>query len=310
MQERRHDGGDGTGRRVLFVDDSRLMRFAANRFMRDEFEMVLAENGRQAWDALERDAGIGTVITDLNMPEVDGIELIHRIRNSSDDRMRAMPILVVTGVDEKSGRRRAMDAGANDLVPKPFTGSDLTDPVREYLKRAAGGRNDESVARTARQHNIEPTRDALVDRLAQLASFHDRHGMEMSLLHVRLDNYERIAGGYGLNWAESLMRHVERVLAREVRNEDTIGRSGDDTFSILLMATPAIGAKRLRDRLRRHLARNPARYPGKTLEAEVSFAIQCPNVGEGRSASRLLHEGLQRLAEPANVTRLADRLQA
>src|SRR6056297_355954 len=293
--------------RILFVDDSRLMRFAGKRFLAQHFDVVVAEDGRQAWELLQQDDAIKVVITDLLMSELDGIELIRRIREAEHGRIRALPVLVVTSVEEKAGRRRALDVGANDLVPKPFSGADLVEPVQEYLRRSAA--QNDSRRQPARLANIVSTRDELTHRLEQIDSFHDRHGLEFSILHVQLDDYDEIATHHGLNWAESMMRHLERVLAREVHVEDTVGRSDDSVFSVILMATPAGGAKQLRARLREHLARNPARFPGRTIEMKVSFGIQCPGTGEGHSAEAMLRTGLDRLAEPANVTRLADRIR-
>lgn len=294
--------------RVLFVDDSKLMRFAAKRFLSENFETVLAESGGQAWRILQQDESIRVVITDLMMPEVNGVELIRRIREAEHSRIRALPVLVVTSVEEKAGRRRALDAGANDLVPKPFSGADLTDPVQSYLRQPV--MQEAHRPQPRRLANIESTRDALTHRLEQIISFHDRHGLEFTLLHARLDDYDEIATRFGLNWAESMMRHLERVLAREVRIEDTVGRSAETAFSVVLMATPAAGAKQLRIRLREHLGRNPVRFPGRTMNMKLSFFIQSPSTSDGHSAGNILKSGLERLAEPANVTRLADRIRA
>lgn len=294
--------------KILFVDDSRLMRFAGKRFLSQHFEVVLAEDGQQAWKILQQDDSIKVVVTDLMMPEVDGIELIRRIREAEHGRIRALPVLVVTSVEEKAGRRRALDVGANDLVPKPFSGADLVEPVQEYLRRLVV--SPDSRPQPSRLANIVSTRDELTHRLEQIGSFHDRHALEFSILHARLDDYDKIASDHGLNWAESMMRHLERVLAREVRVEDTVGRSDDSVFSMILMATSAAGAKQLRARLREHLARNPARFPGRTMPMQVSFSIQCPSTRDGHSAESILGTGLYRLAEPANVTRLADRVTA
>lgn len=294
--------------RILFVDDSRLMRFAGKRFLSKHFDVVVAEDGRQAWKLLQRDDAIKVVITDLMMPQVDGIELIRKIRESEVGRIRALPVLVVTSVEEKAGRRRALDVGANDLVPKPFSSADLVEPVQEYMKRHVVHQGDRP--HKARLANIVSTRDEFTHRLEQIGSFHDRHALEYSILHAKLDDYDKISSRHGLNWAESMMRHLERVVAREVRVEDTVGRSDDSVFSVILMATPAPGAKQLRARLREHLARNPARFPGCTMELKVSFSIQCPGTRDGHSAEAILRTGLDRLAEPANVTRLADRVTA
>lgn len=294
--------------RILFVDDSRLIRFAGQRFLRQHFDVVLAENGGEAWKLLQHDDSIKFVITDLMMPEVDGVELIRRIRDADHERIRELPVLVVTSVEEKAGRRRALDAGATELVCKPFSGADLIAPVREHLRTTSEPRA--SRLRPMRAPNLEHTRGTFVNRLAQISSFHDRHALEFSILHAKLEDYDDIASRFGLNHAESLMRHVERVLAREVRTEDTLGRSDDAVFSMILMATPATGAKHLRTRLREVLKRNPAQLPGRALHPKLSFSIQCPDGSSVHSAEAMLREGLARLDEPANVTRLVDRISA
>jgi len=292
--------------RVLFADDSRLMRFAGQRILRDHFDVCLAEDGRNAWDRLGDDDRIRALITDLQMPVMDGVELIQRVRASSDPRIRGLPIMVVTSVEEKSGRRRALDAGANDLIPKPFSGSDLVDPLTEHMRRAP----EAGIPRPASPPNIEQTRLTLCNRLEQVESFHLRHGLEFSLLHVRLDAYFDVVERRGLNHAEALMRHLERALAREVRTEDTLGRSDEATFTVILMATPGRGARRLSERLRWHLAHSPVRFPGHSVELKVSISIQSPGPHQARGAEELLRAGLARLAQPANVTRLSDHVGA
>lgn len=292
-------------KRVLFVDDSRLMRFAANRFLRQEFDVVQANNGRQASRLLMSDPTIGVVITDLIMPELDGFELIRRIRSARDIRIRSLPILAVSSMEEQKARRMALDAGANDLVPKPFSGSDLVEPARQYLARASQAR-----ARPSHPANVRVTRSDLVGTLEQVASYHDRIGQEYALLHLRVDNHAAIASRYGARWAESLMRHVERVVAREIRLEDSLGRSAEDVLTMVLMSTGATGAKCLRDRLREHLVSHPARYPGTTLAIQASFSVQCPDPKRHGDGETILREGLERLAQPANVTRLVDRVSA
>jgi len=295
-----------TAPRILFVDDSRLIRFAAQRFLGDRFDVVLAEDGRQAWNILERDETIRFVVTDLMMPDVDGLELIRRIRASRQRHVRALPILVVTSVEENAGRQRALDAGATELVPKPFSAADLVEPLRKHLLDApvsGTGRSD-----ATRFPNLERTRDTFVNRLEQVTSFHQRHGLEFSILHAKLDDYHTLVCQFGLKAAEQLIHHAECVIARQLRTEDILGRSGDSVLSMILMATPASGAKRLRSRLREHTARNPARLAGCRVELNVSFGIQCPDAVDGDSADSILEAGIARLAEPANVTRLYDRV--
>ncbi|MGB0513752.1 MAG: GGDEF domain-containing response regulator [Wenzhouxiangellaceae bacterium] len=290
----------------MFVDDSRLIRFAAQRILRAHHDVIVAENGAEAWRRVREDPTIRAVITDLIMPEVDGVELIRRIRADSDTRIRRLPVLVVTSVDETHGRRRALDAGADDLVPKPFSASDLTEPLRAYLQHS----DDEPGFRAARPANVENDRLGLVNRIGQVESFHRRHGLSFSMLHVRLDDHSEIARTLGVNHAEAMMRHLERAIAREVRAEDSLGRSEENACSVIMMATSRAGAKRVAERLRERLMRTPVRFPGRSVPVRVAVAIQTVRPDRIQDARALLREGLMRLDGPANVSRLPmERMQ-
>ncbi len=289
--------------RVLFVDDSRLIRFAASRGLSPRFEVELAEDGVSAWQALHAAPGIRAVITDLNMPRLDGVGLIERIRASSVDAIRDLPILVVTSVEESVGRQRALEAGANDLVPKPFTDRDLADPIGRYL---AADRPDFERATGATEHgNVERRRPGLLLRTEQALMLHARHDLPLSLVYVRLLNHARIAGRWGNAWAEATMRHVERLVADRVRVEDTVGRSAPDTFTLVLPATPESGAELLRERLDRALRRSPARFPSGSIGLELRTQVQSP--GAIRDAERLLAIGMLRLDAP-KVAHLSERM--
>ncbi len=289
--------------RVLFVDDSRLVRFAASRGLSPRFEVELAEDGVVAWQALHATPGIRAVITDINMPRLGGVGLIERIRASTVDAIRDLPILVVTSVEESHDRQRALEAGANDLVPKPFTDRDLADPIGRYL---AADRPDIELQRGATDHgNVERRRPGLLLRAEQALMLHARHDLPLSLVHVRLMNHARIAERWGNAWAEATMRHVERLLADRVRVEDTVGRSAPDTFTLILPATPESGAELLRERLGRALRQSPARFPSGSVGLEVRTQVQVP--GAVRDAERLLAIGMVRLDAP-KVTHLADRM--
>lgn len=291
--------------RILFADDSRLIRFAGKRFLDSAFEVTLAADGLEAWRCLERDGFFGALVTDLNMPQMDGFELIGRVRGSTDLRLRRLPIVVVTDIDEVNGRRRALDMGADEVVPKPFSGNDLLTPLRHYLSCADPARR---VAGPL--PNVESCSEGLANRLEQVLSFHARHGLEFTLLHARLNNHAAILQRHGLNWGESVMRHLERTLAREIRLEDSVGRSGESTFSVILMSTPLSGAKLLRERMRGHLARASVRFPGRSLDLCVSLSLQRVAPGQDQSAASLLKAGLQRLEMPANVSCLPRRQSA
>lgn len=113
---------------IFTVDDSRTMRDMLLLALTDAgFDVVQAEDGV---DALERLEGVtpDVIITDINMPRMDGFELIEKLR--ADGRYRATPILVLTTESEQSRKDRARQAGATGWIIKPFNPEKLVDAIR------------------------------------------------------------------------------------------------------------------------------------------------------------------------------------
>ena len=104
--------------RVLLVEDTAFLREALSRVLRRQgYEVVEASDGQAALSLLESELP-DLVVTDLAMPVMDGIELIHRLRN--DDRTATLPILVVTAEPTIQAERSARRAGAAAVLPKPL----------------------------------------------------------------------------------------------------------------------------------------------------------------------------------------------
>lgn len=115
-------------RRALVVDDSRVMRSMLRRVLeRRGFDVVEAENGRAALERLALMRIPDLALVDWNMPEMNGIDLISAIRlDPNYDQMRVM---MVTTETEMSQVERAMNAGANEYVMKPFSEDVLSDKL-------------------------------------------------------------------------------------------------------------------------------------------------------------------------------------
>jgi DNA-binding response OmpR family regulator len=103
--------------RVLVADDDRLTALRIGRTLeRWNLDVVVANDGRQAWEAVQRDAGISLVILDWMMPGLDGSELCRRIRR---DASRAhLYVILLTARDGQSDRVAGLDAGADDYLAK------------------------------------------------------------------------------------------------------------------------------------------------------------------------------------------------
>jgi chemotaxis protein histidine kinase CheA/ActR/RegA family two-component response regulator len=129
--------------RVLIVDDSRMARESAARLLSAAgYQTVAAEDGWDAWEVLG-ERRFDAVVTGLEMPRVDGFQLIARIRHEST--LRGLPIVVLSSRTSQSTRQRALLAGANIFLPKSRYKRSLVEAVASCLREhavapAAGGR--------------------------------------------------------------------------------------------------------------------------------------------------------------------------
>ena len=106
--------------RALVIDDSRTVRAIIGRILRDEgLEVVEAANGREGLERLREESGVELVLVDWNMPEMNGLEFIQAVR--ADRAYDAVRIMMVTTETEQGQVVRALEAGANEYLMKPFT---------------------------------------------------------------------------------------------------------------------------------------------------------------------------------------------
>lgn len=123
---------------VLVVDDSRVMRDMLTACLRPDPEVVVthAASGLEAIEQLSLRA-FDLVVLDLNMPDIGGLEVIEFVR--SQDKLRALPILVVTTRGDEDSRAGAMSAGANQYMTKPFAPEAILEVVQQLLRNRGTG---------------------------------------------------------------------------------------------------------------------------------------------------------------------------
>lgn len=115
---------------ILTVDDSRTMRDMLAMALNDAgFNVVQAVDGEDGLAVLDaHSADVDVIITDINMPKLDGFGFIEGVRK--DQRHRATPILVLTTESDSSKKDRARQAGATGWIVKPFNPVKLIDAIR------------------------------------------------------------------------------------------------------------------------------------------------------------------------------------
>ncbi len=116
---------------LLVVDDSLFDHQVIARLLQDVegLRVIFASGGKEAMQTLDRELP-QLILTDLIMPDIDGLELVHQVR----DRFPAIPIILMTAFGSEEAAMRALRAGAANYIPKRDLARDLTETIRSILR--------------------------------------------------------------------------------------------------------------------------------------------------------------------------------
>lgn len=119
-------------KKILFVDDSESIREIVNfTLTREGYEVVLSSNGKEALNYLNG-TEYNLIITDLYMPEMNGIELIKEIRKKPE--YKFTPILFLSTESQLDKKMEAKEAGATGWIVKPFVPAKLIEAINKVIK--------------------------------------------------------------------------------------------------------------------------------------------------------------------------------
>ncbi|WP_421903423.1 HEAT repeat domain-containing protein [Maridesulfovibrio sp.] len=120
------------GKRALAVDDSKSMLALYRSILTNGgYEPTVAENGQEAYSHIELSEEFDVIITDMNMPVMDGMEFVSKLRQTEG--YADIPVIMVTTESEYSQQELARKTGVNDFITKPFTADQLKAKIAEYV---------------------------------------------------------------------------------------------------------------------------------------------------------------------------------
>jgi two-component system cell cycle response regulator len=286
--------------RVLIADDSRIVRASIVQHIRDRFDIREVMDGEAAWQAILLDSSIRVVITDLTMPKVDGFELLNRVRSSKVQRIRELPLVVITGEDEAAERDRAAGMGATDFIQKGVAAAELIARL-EVLVRLSATREAlaESQASLESSRTVDGETELLNmpffdKQVEKLISFARRNLSDVALICVRIE----LSLPQQETWegeVDQRIKLVGRTLAASIRLEDLGTRTDKFEFCVATPSSGLSGVLRFAARLRKVLENVEAAGPG----VEVWTCIGLSTLSEElrRSAEELRALAQKRAAQ-------------
>jgi two-component system, cell cycle response regulator len=262
--------------RLLLVEDEPTQRLMMKRVLSGVgYEVDMASNGEEAMAKI-RTGQYQLVLTDWEMPGMDGVTLCRQIREAN---LPSIYILLLTSHGEVAHAVEGLRAGANDFIRKPADQAEL-------LARLEAGRRVVSLEQSLREANAQIERLSVTDpllgiynrrylhsRLPEEAARARRYETPLTVLMVDLDHFKAINDTHGHQSGDAVLQHVVALARSGLRQSDWIARYGGEEFVIVLPETHADGAASVAERIRRLCAETPAELPVGPVFVTASFGL-------------------------------------
>ncbi|WP_445246819.1 EAL domain-containing protein [Microcoleus sp. OTE_8_concoct_300] len=297
--------------KILVIDDEPLLEYLILQLFRHqisthEFEFYFAINGVQALEKLQSEGSFDLVLTDINMPEMDGLTLLENLP-AIDPTLKAV---VVSAYGDMQNIRTAMNRGAFDFLTKPIDFADLKITINKTLEFVRLAREKEQQLATA---NAQIHYQAFYDELTGLPnrnwllkemrsginSFKELGHLE-AILFLTINRYQIVKYSLGHSRGEQLVVEVARRLEACALNRNLIARVGEDAFAIWLAdITNSQLALDAAERIRQALEM-PSNLNGTAVFSSVSIGIALGAIGTEepedllRAADAARHEAFVR----------------
>lgn len=253
---------------ILVVDDSPTVIAFAKKMLEENYTIVSATNGLEAWEILNDNKTISLVFSDMQMPIMNGLELLLKIRNADDLRLAKMPVVMITGkTDSEAGKKAVFDIGATDFIGKPFDKLALLTRAKALVQRSgahrkrltdAGFDEREKLASASSFHSIG----------CQALEFSRSSKSSITVVYVSIDNYHEIEQRVGEKSAMAIMLAIVKRVGETVRDEDVMTRLGVNKLAVLYNLVGSTSSAVV-GRLINHLQELEFEYDDQPLEVDI-----------------------------------------
>lgn len=293
--------------RVLIVDDSKIVRTTISRLIRKSFDVREEINGETGWQAIASDPSIVVVFSDIQMPELDGFGMLERIRSSEDQRIRGMPVIMISGDEEDATKKRARAAGANDFITKTTDGTEILSRIDNLLSLVEARQNaaaSQKAVETTATHDPATgafTPHYLLTEGRKRYAHARRHGTPLSVLMFRVETYGDIVQKVGKGIADQLVARIAKLVLGTLRAEDSMGRTGEAVFTVIFAGTTSQQVLAFAHRLHDQLAKAQVSFREQVLKIHPAIGLAGLDADTAESLEELMKLALQRLQRAATL---------
>jgi diguanylate cyclase (GGDEF)-like protein len=285
--------------RILIVDDSRVVRMSIARYLKGAYEVREEGDGEAAWQSLVLDHSIRAVISDIQMPKLNGYELLERVRTSKLRRLQQLPFILVSGEETEDERAKASALGVSDFVTKGAGSAEILTRLNNLL---ALSNAQESLEAGRDQMVQDPvsglfTRKFLELQAAQALSHSARHGVDASVMVFGFDGFAGLCERLGTQVAEGVAMRFAKMLAGKMRQEDSLGHFGAGQYAVVSPGTAVAFCATFAERVREAVELARLSVQGHTVSVTVSIGLASVPVDQVSAAGALLELAGMRMHE-------------
>lgn len=257
--------------KVLIADDDPVsLLFLQDALEESGYEVLAATDGENAYDILSGDDAPMLAIIDWMMPEMDGVSVCRKLRETVKDRY--IYLIILTSRRETEFVVEAINAGADDFISKPYS-------VEELQARLRTGRR---ISQLEQDLRLKATHDSLtglynrgtiMDILRNAMARHKRNSYPVSIIFADLDHFKQTNDRYGHQTGDDVLREVAARVKRVLRPYDSFGRYGGEELLIVLPECGDSGALAVAERVRAEIADHPVKSNGSEIKASLSLGV-------------------------------------
>lgn len=210
---------------IMMIDDEPLVMEVLQTCLEEHGYRFFSkiEDSRLAVEAIWEQRP-DVVLLDLNMPEMDGFEILRALRSNPDTRF--LSVIVLTSSNDSNTKLKALELGATDFLAKPVDRSELVLRIKNTLTVKA---YQDQLAFYDTLTQL-PNRKLLLDRLDWAIKAAARDGGEVAVLNVAIDRFQQVNELLGTQAGDELLVEVSRRLLKSLRDTDTVSRANHDPW--------------------------------------------------------------------------------
>jgi len=237
-----------TKHKVLVVDDSMVFRKQMGNFLKNLFfQVYTVAHGEEALEMLKTHPDISLVLTDYNMPVMDGLELVKNIREEKgkDD----LCIIALSGNNDEEISALFLKLGANDYINKPFSKEEFSCRINNSIEALE---NIQLITNHANRdyltglYNRRYFFENMYEYIEDVKNTNEKFAIAM----VDIDAFKKINDNYGHDAGDSVIVHLSEILRTNTNHRDLVARFGGEEFCVVLKNINRFSAIEILERLR------------------------------------------------------------